>query len=114
MPSSIQESVTEPPRDRRFLRRALARARRLPVKVAAGGLIVAVLIVVGVLSPWLAPHDPQHQALEAMLKPPQWFYGQHFFGTDNLGRDILSRIIYGARVSLLVAFAVVVISGFVG
>jgi peptide/nickel transport system permease protein len=62
----------------------------------------------------VAPYDPGKQALEATLKQPQWFNGAHFLGTDNLGRDILSRIIYGARVSLLVAFAVVLISGFVG
>jgi peptide/nickel transport system permease protein len=83
-------------------------------KFIVGGLIVCTLIVVGVLSPWLAPYDPGKQALEAALKAPQWFDGSHFLGTDNLGRDILSRVIYGARVSLLVAFAVVLVSGFVG
>jgi peptide/nickel transport system permease protein len=83
-------------------------------KVIVGGVIVSILIVVGIFSPWLAPYDPGKQVLEAMLKEPQWLGGAHFLGTDNLGRDILSRIIYGARVSLLVAFAVVLISGFVG
>ena len=72
------------------------------------------LIVVGILAPVLAPYDPNAQQLRAMVQEPQWFGGIHFLGTDNLGRDILSRIIYGARVSLLVALAVVVISGFVG
>jgi peptide/nickel transport system permease protein len=86
----------------------------MQAKFIAGGLIVCALIVVGVMSPWLAPHDPAKQALEAALKAPQWFGGEHFLGTDSLGRDILSRIIYGARVSLLVAFAVVTISGVVG
>jgi len=86
----------------------------MQAKLIAGGLIVCVLIVVGVSSPWLAPYDPGKQALEAALKAPQWFGGAHFLGTDSLGRDILSRIIYGARVSLLVAFAVVLISGVVG
>ncbi|HEY6200389.1 MAG TPA: ABC transporter permease [Candidatus Binatia bacterium] len=110
MPSSILESATDAP----VAVREARRVRRLPLKVVAGGIVVAALIIVGVLSPWLAPHDPQHQALEAMLKPPQWLGGSHVLGTDNLGRDILSRIIYGARVSLLVAFAVVLISGAVG
>ena len=72
------------------------------------------LIVVGILAPVLAPYDPNAQQLRAMVQEPQWFGGIHFLGTDNLGRDILSRIIHGARVSLLVALAVVVISGFVG
>ena len=49
-----------------------------------------------------------------MMKPPQGMGGAHVLGTDNLGRDILSRIVYGARVSLLVAFAVVFVSGFIG
>jgi peptide/nickel transport system permease protein len=86
----------------------------MQVKIVVGGLIVFALVSVGILSPWIAPHDPAKQTLEAMLKAPQWFAGAHFLGTDNLGRDILSRIIYGARVSLLVAFSVVLISGFVG
>jgi len=86
----------------------------MKTKVFVGGLIVLTLIVVGIVGPAVAPYDPNKQQLEAMLKPPQWFGGQHFLGTDNLGRDVLSRIIYGARVSLEVAFAVVVISGFVG
>ncbi len=88
--------------------------RWMRVKVYAGGLIVLLFVVVGILGPLVAPYDPNHQSLETMLQAPQWFWGPHFLGTDNLGRDILSRIVFGARVSLLVAFAVVFISGFVG
>lgn len=83
-------------------------------KVYAGGFIVLVFIVAGILGPFVAPFDPNKQSLENLLQAPAWFAGPHFLGTDNLGRDILSRIVYGARVSLLVAFAVVFISGFVG
>ncbi|MEK7730395.1 MAG: ABC transporter permease [Planctomycetota bacterium] len=86
----------------------------MSAKVLAGGAIVLTLIFVGILAPVLAPYDPNAQQLRAMVQEPQWFGGIHFLGTDNLGRDVLSRIIYGARVSLLVALAVVVISGFVG
>lgn len=84
------------------------------VKVYVGGLIVLVLIVVGTGAPLIAPHNPNTQQLRQALETPQWFSGAHFLGTDNLGRDVLSRIIYGARVSLLVAFVVVTISGLVG
>lgn len=84
------------------------------VKVYVGGLIVLILLVVGIVAPLIAPHDPNAQHLRTTLQAPQWFGGAHFLGTDNLGRDVLSRIIYGTRVSLLVAFAVVTISGFVG
>ncbi|HVH90900.1 MAG TPA: ABC transporter permease, partial [Candidatus Acidoferrum sp.] len=71
-------------------------------------------IVVGILGPALAPYNPNKQELTAMTKPPEGIGSLHVLGTDNLGRDVLSRVIYGARVSLLVAFAVVFISGFIG
>lgn len=117
MSSSIPASATSLPPRASVEEKAESRVsprRWLHAKVIIGGFIVLTLIVVGILSPWVAPHDPNQQALEASLKAPQWFEGTHVLGTDNLGRDILSRIIYGTRVSLLVAFAVVLISGFVG
>ncbi|TAK07239.1 ABC transporter permease [bacterium] len=108
MRSLTLESATSPSVSLSWLRPWLS------AKVLAGGAIVLTLIVVGILAPVLAPYDPNAQQLRAMVQEPQWFGGIHFLGTDNLGRDVLSRIIYGARVSLLVALAVVVISGFVG
>lgn len=108
MRSLTLESATSPSVSLSWLRPWLS------AKVLAGGAIVLTLIVVGILAPVLAPYDPNAQQLRAMVQEPQWFGGIHFLGTDNLGRDVLSRIIYGARVSFLVALAVVVISGFVG
>jgi peptide/nickel transport system permease protein len=87
---------------------------RLHAKAFSGGSIVLLFIFLGIFGPLLAPHDPNKQELTAMMKPPQGMGGAHVLGTDNLGRDILSRIVYGARVSLLVAFAVVFVSGFIG
>lgn len=87
---------------------------RLPAKAFAGGMIVFIFIAVGVLGPMVAPYNPNKQELTAMLKPPQGIGAVHVLGTDNLGRDMLSRIIHGARVSLLVAFAVVFVSGLIG
>jgi peptide/nickel transport system permease protein len=86
----------------------------LHAKAFSGGLIVLTFILVGIFGPTLAPHDPNKQELTAMMKPPQGMGSAHVLGTDNLGRDILSRLIHGARVSLLVAFAVVFVSGFIG
>ncbi len=109
MRSLTLESATE--------ERAAAAPKRLPrlhVKAFSGGLIVAVFIFVGILGPALAPRDPNHQELTAMMKPPEGVGAAHPLGTDNLGRDILSRVIHGSRVSLLVAFAVVFVSGFIG
>ncbi len=98
-----------------------ARARRwrairplLKPKVVSGAAIVLILIVAGALAPWIAPYDPNAQNLALALKPPQWLLGSHVLGTDAVGRDILSRLFYGARVSLIIAVTVVLISGVVG
>ena len=86
-------------------------------KVWVGGAIVLVLLVSGVAAPLLAPRDPQAQTLEDRLRPPRWTENgspAYFLGTDNLGRDMLSRIIYGSRISLMVGAATVIFAGFVG
>ncbi|MFV0309792.1 MAG: ABC transporter permease [Desertimonas sp.] len=80
------------------------------------GTILALFVICGLFAPWVAPSDPEALDLGASLRPP-WFAGgtsAHWLGTDDLGRDVLSRIIHGARVSLLVALAVVVLAGAVG
>jgi peptide/nickel transport system permease protein len=90
------------------------RTRRL---VTAGGLFVLVLVVVALAAPWLAPQDPTRQSLRGRLTAPtlEGADGKvHLLGTDHLGRDILSRVIWGARVSLLVGFAAVVVGGLIG
>lgn len=96
-------------RRRRFRRRW----GRLPW--ISGG-IIAVFVLTGAIGPFFAPYDPEEIDLINSLSPPMFFGGSsdHVLGTDQLGRDILTRIIYGARVSLLVALAVVVIAGIVG
>jgi peptide/nickel transport system permease protein len=109
MQSLTLESATE--------ERRAAQPRKLPrlhVKAFTGGLIVLVFMLVGIFGPLLAPRDPNKQELTAMMKAPQGIGSPHALGTDNLGRDILSRVIHGSRVSLLVAFAVVFVSGFIG
>jgi ABC-type dipeptide/oligopeptide/nickel transport system permease subunit len=72
------------------------RHRRLAM---AGGLVILLLVVVGIAGPWIAPYDPLDQDLSKSLQSPSW---AHWFGTDSFGRDILSRVLYGARISLLV------------
>jgi len=87
---------------------------RLHVKAFTGGMIVLTFILVGILGPLFAPQDPNKQELTAMMKAPQGPGSAHVLGTDNLGRDIFSRVIHGSRVSLLIAFAVVFVSGLIG
>jgi peptide/nickel transport system permease protein len=83
------------------------------MRLAAVGLGVLMLaILAAVLAPWLAPHDPAAVALVDRLLPP--LSPSHLLGTDGLGQDVLSRVIFGARVSLLVGFAAVAISGLLG
>ena len=74
-----------------------------------GGLIVAVLVVTAFTAPVLAPQDPNAQSLDQSLLAPNW---HHWLGTDQYGRDVLSRMIYGARISL--AVGVVAVSLYVG
>jgi peptide/nickel transport system permease protein len=93
------------------------RARRTRWLAWAGAAFVVLLGVVAAAAPWLAPHDPERQSLRARLSAPalEGPDGRaHPLGTDHLGRDVLSRVIYGARVSLLVGFAAVVVGGLVG
>ena len=70
--------------------------------------IIVVLVLVALLAPLIAPHSPTEQSLPDKLSPPAWQEGgsaKYLLGTDVLGRDVLSRLIYGARVSLIVAAA---------
>src|SRR2546421_12740522 len=80
-------------------------------------LIIAVLVVVAVLAPLVAPHSPTEQSLPDKLKPPAWQEGgstEHLLGTDMLGRDLFSRLVYGARVSLTVAMFALLSGGLIG
>lgn len=76
-----------------------------------GLVIVVLMLLITLAAPLLAPYDPLKQAIPDRLKPPS---ANYLFGTDQLGRDILSRVIYGGRISLPAALAVVVFAGFVG
>ncbi|HSV78272.1 MAG TPA: ABC transporter permease subunit [Ramlibacter sp.] len=83
----------------------------------AGLVTVVVLLLVALLAPWVAPHAPDATNSAAFLRPPAWQAGgssQYLLGTDAIGRDILSRLIHGARLSLSIGLAVVLISVAVG
>jgi ABC-type dipeptide/oligopeptide/nickel transport system permease subunit len=89
------------------LLRAVARHRLAKV----GLLIIAVLGIIAIFAPVLAPYDPNHQDLYRVLAPPS---RAHLLGTDNLGRDLLSRLLYGARVSLFVGIVSSLVSAALG
>jgi peptide/nickel transport system permease protein len=95
----------------RSTRHALAR-RILRRKTGVAGLVMLIAIMVlAVVASWVAPYDPQDLNATEMRQPPS---KAHLLGTDHLGRDILSRILYGSRNSLLVGFSIALLSGTVG
>src|SRR5699024_5207503 len=84
---------------------------RSPLAMIALAMLV-LFVVVGAFAPWIAPNDPQAQDLSARLQPP--LTEGYVLGTDALGRDVLSRLIHGTRISLVVGFAAVLLSAVIG
>ncbi len=82
-----------------------------------GGVILGIIILLALLAPLLSPHDPYQQSLVKRISKPFWHPDskpEHPLGTDHVGRDYLSRLLYGARISLLIGFCVALISGVIG
>jgi peptide/nickel transport system permease protein len=112
IPASVSaEALVGAPADMRV-------RRRMPWLVTGGLGFVAALVVMAVAAPWIAPHDPVRQSLRGRLQPPSLTTAAdgkvHALGTDHLGRDVLSRTVFGARVSLTVGFAAVLVGGVMG
>ncbi len=112
MIASLPVAATAPVAAPRVSRPNVVRAIRR-MRLAGVGLTVLVLAVLAALfAPWLAPYNPAAVSLVDRLQSP--LVSGHVFGTDALGQDVLSRVIFGARVSLVVGFSAVAISGFIG
>jgi peptide/nickel transport system permease protein len=82
-----------------------------------GAILVLIIVIAAILAPVIVPHDPTSQSLHDRLTPPFWYpdgSATHILGTDDLGRDVLSRIIYGARTSIIIATIVVLLAGAFG
>ncbi|MEM9357872.1 MAG: ABC transporter permease [Pseudomonadota bacterium] len=84
-----------------------------------GATVLGVMCIMALLAPYVSPHDPYDQVLSRKLIPPVWFDSpkatwDHILGTDQLGRDYLSRLLWGARISLLIGFSAMLISGVIG
>ena len=87
------------------------------IRIGLGGAIILAAVSIAILAPWIAPHDPIEQYREHMLTPPVWADGgaaRFLLGTDELGRDIFSRLIHGARLSMVIGSIVVTLSLVVG
>jgi ABC-type dipeptide/oligopeptide/nickel transport system permease subunit len=106
------DATAAPPRGRVLLRRA----GRVKWGVAAAGVML-LFVASAILAPALAPHDPLSVNIRRRLVPPVWMAGgspANLLGTDQVGRDLLSRILYGGRVSLVVGVLAVLISSTIG
>jgi peptide/nickel transport system permease protein len=100
----------------RFMAETLREVARRP-SALVGGMMITVILLVSLAFPLIYPVDPLEQELMARLTPPAWQDGgsaDHLLGTDNLGRDVLARLLYGSRVSLLVGFAAVLVAAIAG
>ena len=87
--------------------RRLARDR----VAALAALVLTVIVLAALLAPWIAPYDPYFTDLTKVMRPPD---AEHWFGTDNTGRDILSRVIFGTRNTLMLGLVGVIVGGFIG
>ena len=95
--------------------RYVSEIRRLPLLPVV--ILLAVLVIPAIFADQIAPHDPTRGSLRGRLAPPVWQAGgssEHILGTDKVGRDILSRIIYGSRISVIIALIAIVVSGVIG
>ncbi|MET0191790.1 MAG: ABC transporter permease [Hyphomicrobiaceae bacterium] len=90
---------------------ARAARSRLPRKLVVGGIIILILAILAALAPWIAPYRFDEMSLLKRLKPPSM---AHWFGTDEFGRDVLSRTLMGARLSLLMGIGATLISLVIG
>jgi ABC-type dipeptide/oligopeptide/nickel transport system permease subunit len=108
--------INKNPLDRHPMLEQLSQLWRNKTAIA-GLIIIVVFLLVAIFAPYISPHDPLETSLYDQLKPPVWYEGgttKNYLGTDDLGRDILSRLIYGARISLLVSVISVSIAFFFG
>lgn len=98
------------------LRRRLA-FRRMPISIKICAVLAVAFVLTAIFAPWLTPHDPDATQILAKLKPPAWMEGgeaTHLLGTDQLGRDLLSRCIYGVRVSVGLALFGLIVGCLIG
>ena len=107
-PQAVAEEVTEIKRS--ALGTALKFCRRQPVGTL-GMVMVLIIAVTGLGAEWIAPYNPTSNDFAAMTEAPSW---THLLGTDQLGRDIFSRIVFGARTALIVGFSSAIVGGFAG
>ncbi|CAM3698964.1 putative D,D-dipeptide transport system permease protein DdpC [Vibrio aerogenes CECT 7868] len=109
---SLMDTVPEIPPWRKALSQVLGHH-----SLTLGAIVLLAIAVAAILAPWLAPHDPYAQDVTQRMIPPVWHdkgSWAHWLGTDKLGRDYFSRLLYGARISLMIGLAAAFLSGVIG
>ena len=113
MAKAVQGLTLTQPR-RVSVRSILQRLKRAPLLPL---FLLSLVVFAGVLAPWISPQSPRRGDLRERMTPPMWLEGgtsSHLLGTDHLGRDVFSRVVHGARISLIVAVVTLVVGGTVG
>src|SRR5256714_3585979 len=108
---AFEEQAAPATRVRGYWRSVARRLRHDPVTLRFGAAVL-LIVLAALFAPWIAPFDPYKESIVGRLKPFGW--RDHLLGTDELGRDMLSRILYGGRVSLLMGVVPVLIASLIG
>ena len=115
VPASAEQGAEASLPEQSRLSLSISELRRLPWFPVL--ILLVVLVIPAVFANQIAPHDPTRGSLSGRLQPPVWQEGgssEHILGTDKVGRDILTRIIYGSRISVIIALIAIVVSGIIG
>lgn len=108
---SEETSAVRPPKQTRFNGAKLVWMLKGSPLTVTGAVIIVLMLLMMIFSPWLATHDPNAIDLTARLLPPS---AAHWFGTDEVGRDLFSRVLVGSQQSILAGLVVVAIAGMMG
>jgi len=108
---ALETSFAEPRETGVFARAGVLRRLARDRVAALAGIVLTVIVLAALFAPWISPYDPYFTDLTKVMRPPD---GEHWFGTDNTGRDILSRVIYGTRNTLMLGLVGVIVGGFIG
>ncbi|WP_059049507.1 ABC transporter permease [Paenibacillus senegalimassiliensis] len=115
-PAALAVAPQASPRKQERLKRGLRKLVRSKTGLI-GAVLLLLIVGVALFAPWIAPHSPGKTNVSVKLLPPMWMSegtAMYPLGTDNLGRDLLSRLVYGSRVSLIVGLCSVALSGLIG
>ena len=108
---AIETSFAEPRETGVFARAGVLRRLARDRVAALAGIVLTIIVLAAIFAPLISPYDPYFTDLTKVMRPPD---AEHWFGTDNTGRDIFSRVLYGTRNTLMLGLIGVIIGGFIG